>query len=135
VTTLYDTHFKYSTRPSLRDYSNLLQAAVQNLSKTFIIIDALDECPELDENRTSFLKEIRELQPNAHLFFTSRPERMIELEFQNAAHLEILASDDDIANYIEARIPSSSHLNRHLERDPTLRKVIIDTVIGTAKGM
>jgi hypothetical protein len=137
VTTLYESHVKEKTRPSLNEYTKILQAVVGGggLLKMFVVIDALDECPELDGNRSNFLYEIRKLQPDAHLLFTSRPERNIELEFQSAARLEILASDEDITKYLEARIPSSSNLTRHLKKDPNLLKVIIENVIDRAKGM
>jgi hypothetical protein len=46
------------TRPNLDELSKLLQSEVQRHSNVFIIIDALDECPE----KESFLAEIRKLQ-------------------------------------------------------------------------
>src|SRR5438046_1366183 len=44
--------------------SKLLQQEVRRHSKVFIVIDALDECPESNGIRESFLAEIRELLPS-----------------------------------------------------------------------
>ena len=52
---LYRRHSKKQTRPTLGELSKLLQSEVRHISKVFIVIDALDECPESNRTRESFL--------------------------------------------------------------------------------
>jgi len=132
---LYDYHIKKGTRPTLSEYSKLLQSEVRTFSKAFIIIDALDECPEINGTRMSFLTEVRKLQPSIHLLVTSRHIPAIEREFREATRLEISASDEDVRRYLEGRIAKESQLASHVEADPALQGKIIDTLVENAKGM
>src|SRR5436190_10435295 len=45
IASLYDDNIKKQKRPTLSEWSKLLQLEIRSLSKVFIIIDALDECP------------------------------------------------------------------------------------------
>ena len=122
-------------RPTLAECANLLQSEVRGFSKIFIVIDALDDCPESNGTRMSFLMEIRKLQPNIHLLVTSRYIPSIEREFEKAARLEICASDGDVRKYLECRIASEPQLVRHVKMDPTLQDTIINALVEKAKGM
>ena len=106
VVSLYHRHSKKQTRPTLDELSKLLQLEVRRISKVFIIVDALDECPESNRTRKSFLAEIRKLQPTVHLLITSRHIPAIEREFETAAKIEIRASDEDVRKRLESRIES-----------------------------
>jgi hypothetical protein len=133
VRNLYKYHMRTRTRPSLREFSNLLQSQLHKFSKTFVIIDALDECSE--SNRESLITEILKLQPGIHLLVTSRHIAEIECLFENAARLEILAKDEDVRRYLEGRIAREGRLKRHIKSDPTLQDAIIDTIVEKARGM
>jgi hypothetical protein len=113
--------------------SKLLQLEINRLSKAFIVVDALDECP--DGTRESFLAEIRKLPPNIHLLITSRHISTIEREFEKAARVEIHATDEDIRRYIESRIKGDRQLTRHVQKEPALQSTIINTIIEKTKGM
>jgi hypothetical protein len=129
---LYNHHVKRQTRPSLGEWSDLLQSEVRRHSKMYIIIDALDECSETA--RDTFLDEIRKLA-NANLLVTSRPNLTIERDFEGAASIEIRASEEDVRKYLECRIPKERRLLRHVKEDPVLLKTIISTIVERAKGM
>jgi hypothetical protein len=135
INTLYQDRIKKQTRPSLADYSRLLQSEIRNFSRVFIVIDALDECSENDGIREGFLGEVRKLLPNICLLVTSRPIANLEHEFENATHLEIHASDEDIKRYLEAQIERQPQLARHIKADPTLRDAILNNIIKKANGM
>jgi hypothetical protein len=130
----YRHHAHRQTRPSLAEFSDLLESEVRCFPKVFIVIDALDECSE-KEGIKGFLPEVRKLPPNVHILVTSRRVTPIEHEFQNAACLEISASDEDIRSYAEARIEEHSQLLRHIKADLTLQRTILDSIIQKAKGM
>lgn len=132
---LYRQHSKKQTRPTLDELSKLLQLEVFRFSKVFIVIDALDECPENRGTRDSFITEIRNLQPITHLLVTSRQISTIEREFQKAAQVEIHAKDEDIGRYIESRIQGDYQLIRYTQKDPGLQDTIRNTIIEKTKGM
>jgi hypothetical protein len=135
ITLLYRHHNKKQTRPTLDELSKLLQLEVCRLSRVFIIIDALDECTEINYTRESFLAEIRKLQPTTHLLITSRHISTIEREFEMAAHVEIRASDEDVRRYLESRIETEGRLWRLIKADPALQANIVNTIVESAKGM
>jgi hypothetical protein len=132
---LYRYHSKKQTRPTLNELSKLLQLEVRRISEVFIVIDALDECPESNGTRDSFVAEIRKLQPTTHLLITSRHISTIEREFEKAAQVEIRASDKDVRIYLEGRIESEGRLVRLVKADAALQATIANTIVENAKGM
>jgi hypothetical protein len=135
IMSLYHYHKQKQTRPTAGKWSKLLESEVRRLSKVFIVIDALDECPESNGTRDNFLAEIRKLQPITHLLVTSRHIPTIEREFEKAARVEIRASDEDVRRYLERRIESGGRLVRLLKADPALQATIANTIVENAKGM
>jgi hypothetical protein len=135
VKDLYDDCVNRGTRPPLSEVSKVLQSEITKYTKVFIVLDALDECSESDGTRQIFLTEMRKLIPNISLLVTSRDITSIELEFQTAARLEIRANDEDIRSYLKSRIEGQPQLARHIEKDPTLRGEILDTIVEKANGM
>lgn len=135
IISLYRLHTQKQTRPTLGELSKLLQLELRRLSKVFIVIDALDECPESNRNREIFLTEIRKLQPTIHLLITSRHISTIEREFENEVRVEIRASDRDIRRYLEGRIESEGRLVRLVKTDSALQATIANTIVENAKGM
>ncbi|KAI9774757.1 MAG: hypothetical protein M1839_001624 [Geoglossum umbratile] len=135
IVSLYDHHLDRRTRPTLAEWSKLLQSEVRHLSKVFAIIDAFDEHLESNNTKYSFLTEIRKLQPTVHLLVTSRHIASIEREFEKAARVEIRASDIDIRRYLEDRIKQEHGLVRHVKTDSALQEAIINTIVEKAKGM
>src|SRR5437667_6834112 len=117
---LYKCHENKRTRPSLNEISKALHSVVADYSRSFIIIDALDECQVSDGSRRRFLSEIFNLQAKtgANLFATSRFIPEIEREFKGATSLEIRASDEDVQRYLDAhmaRLPLCVSRSRPLQ--------------------
>ncbi|KAI9774337.1 MAG: hypothetical protein M1840_004231 [Geoglossum simile] len=135
IISTYQRYLGKKTRPPLDEWSDLLQIEARRFSKVLIAIDALDECPESNDTRATFLAEIRKLQPNIHLLVTSRHIPTIEREFGSAAHIEIRASDRDIRRYLESRIRGGSRLARNVEGDPALQELIVNAITERADGM
>lgn len=132
---LYEAHALSQTRPSITEYRKLLRLAVQSYSKVLVIIDALDECNEDDGTRKALISELQKLQPQLSLLVTSRDIPNLQRQLQDAARLEILASDDDIRHYIEERIFSSDRLSMYVKKDPSVHELMIETVTKNTKGM
>ncbi len=132
---LYRRHSKKQTRPTLGELSKLLQSEVRHISKVFIVIDALDECPESNGTRESFLAEIRKLQPTIYLLITSRYILAIEHEFEQVERVEIRTSGEDVKKYLKYQIESEGRLVRLVKADPALQAVIVNTIVENAKGI
>jgi Cdc6-like AAA superfamily ATPase len=98
VKTLYEHHKDRRTRPSFEEISKVLFSVVADCSRSFIIIDALDECLVSDRSRKKLLSEIFALQSKtrANFFATSRFIPEIEKEFKGSILLKIRASAEDI---------------------------------------
>ena len=108
---------------------------MQYFDDIFIVIDALDECPEADQTRKNFLTEVRSLLPDIRLMVTSRHIPSIENTFREDLRLEIRASDQDIKSFIESQTVQQDNLMSLLEDHDDLRDSILTAVLGKANGM
>ena len=123
------------TRPSLSECLKLLRYVMAQFFTVFVVVDALDECSEVDGTRSNLIKNIRQLLPKIRLFCTSRSLPDIEHEFKSSHRLEIRATDRDIRIYLETRIQQEKRLRKHVQADPTLLALIVDKVTTMASGM
>jgi hypothetical protein len=110
----------------------------------YIIIDALDECPDISGTlsaREEVLDLVEELVclnlPNVHLCVTSRPEVDIRSVLAPLTSLQISLHDergqkDDIMNYIDAFVHSDRKMRKWREDDLQL---VIDVLSQKADGM
>ncbi|KAF2175434.1 hypothetical protein K469DRAFT_647119, partial [Zopfia rhizophila CBS 207.26] len=133
ITSLFHRHMQQLTRPTIAEWSMLLESQIGRFSRVFILIDALDECSE--STRDEFLYEMQQLQPFINLLITSRPISTIELELDGAARLGIHAADADIRRYLERRVKRERRLRRLLITDSALEETIVETIAENAKGM
>jgi len=129
VTSLYRRHNDERTRPSFDEISKVLHSVVADYSKTFIIIDALDECQV-----SRLLSEVFNLQAktNASLFATSRFIPEIMKKFDGSISLEIRASDEDVQRYLDGHM---SQLPSCVQRSHDLQEEIKTEIINTIDGM
>jgi hypothetical protein len=133
VRDLYFTRVRQNSPPTLDEVSKILQGEIARYSKIFVVIDALDECPEA--YRSTLLKKLRELRPAINLMVTSRPLDAIENDLAGSPQLEIGANVEDIRAYIVGRIAGEKWLSRFVSKDATLGENIVDTIAGKAKKM
>jgi predicted Fe-Mo cluster-binding NifX family protein len=115
-----------------------LQAVFAEISRVFIVIDALDEYGEVESSRKAFLIELAHFQRQygINVLVTSRagPNIMLEIEhsFINLVHLVVRASDGDVASYIEANL---SHLRGPMQENRALRDFAKIVISEAADGM
>ena len=135
VRSLYESHKDKRTRPSLDEILKVLHSVVTGYSRTFILVDALDEYQGSDGGRKKFLTEIFDLQAKtgASLFTTSRfiPEILKEFEGRSI-WLEIRARNEDVARYLDGHI---SRLPSCVSRSYGLQQRIKTEVIKAVDGM
>jgi hypothetical protein len=143
---LYSAHNAGSYQPSeaeLREcLSNML--SVQNRGPMFIIIDAIDECPNSTGTPSAREKvlEFVEWLSNLHcshlsICITSRPESDIEAVFRPlASHTVSLHAEngqkEDIVNYIKWFINSDPKARKWRKED---KKIVLIKLSERADGM
>jgi ankyrin repeat protein len=134
VKDLFDRHEKKETRPSLEDISKALQLVVASYSKAFIIIDAVDECQEVDGCRAKLLSEIFTLQEKSNLHFlaTSRFIPEITERFRESASIEIHANSEDVRKYLDGQM---YQLPTFVSGNSELQEEIKNGIVHSVHGM
>jgi Cdc6-like AAA superfamily ATPase len=134
VDALYKLHVPRGTRPSFDELYKSLDFVLRNYSRVFIIVDALDECTDLDGTRKTLLSKIRSLQAHTdiRLLVTSRPISSVTQMFEDGLRLEIRASDEDVKRYLEGEM---SRQSLPVLRDPDLRQIITKSIVEAVDGM
>ena len=111
---------------------------------TYIILDALDECPNTSgfptarEEVLDFLEELVGLDlPNLRICVTSRPEIDIQTILEPLTSLQISLHDEggqmkDILDYIRTVVHSDRKMRRWRLED---KQLVIDTLSAKADGM
>ena len=110
----------------------------------YLIVDALDECPNTSALSSSRLEVLTLLEnlvnsqlPNLRICVTSRPEADIKpilepLTFRSVSLHDEPGQKDDIENYIKSVV----NTNRNMRRwRPEHRQLVIDVLMGRADGM
>ncbi|KFZ13854.1 hypothetical protein V501_03493 [Pseudogymnoascus sp. VKM F-4519 (FW-2642)] len=134
VKSLYDSHKKKRTRPTFNEISSTLQSVAALYSRSYIVVDALDECLASDGCRTEFLTEIFALQAKsrANIFSTSRFIPEIDVHFKTSMRLEIRATDHDVQRYIDGHM---SELPTCVLRNSELQGEIKASIVKAVNGM
>jgi len=110
----------------------------------YLILDALDECPntiEIPSSRDKVLELVEKLVklklPNLHLCITSRPEIDIRTSLEPLTSNRVSLHDQsgqkkDIVDYVNSVVHSDKNMRRWREEDKT---VVIDVLSHRADGM
>jgi hypothetical protein len=110
----------------------------------YIIIDALDECPNISgmptprEEALVFLEDLVKLNlPNVYICISSRAEIDIRQTLAPLTPFHISLHDEsgqkeDISSYIQAVVHSDRKMRRWREED---KQLVIDTLSDKADGM
>lgn len=126
-----------SGKPDKTFYLSLLTECIEKFSAVFIIFDAFDECAE--DQRSDVLKWLQQLlRSQLRVLLTARPHVSKSSEFceddglqewmQPESTLEISASPDDIAIYMDQKLKSNKRC------DDELKKTILNTITVNAQG-
>ena len=110
----------------------------------FLIVDALDECPNtsaLSSSREKVLRVLKELVnsqvQNLRICVTSRPEVDIKvvlesLSFRSVSLHEESGQKEDIKNYIKSIVSTHENMRRW---KPEHKEIVIDVLTQRADGM
>ena len=136
VMKLYETHKKMETRPSNGEILETLRIEIsQFYSSAFIVLDALDEGPEVEGTQNNLLSDLRKLGGGVRLLVTSRDLPPIARLMDGVPRLPIQARDDDIQKYIKSRLSTTPRLQRLLEGNSELVNILIPTLRTSCSGM
>lgn len=113
-----DDYMIKGQRPDTKTLGEVLISSLAGFSNIYIVIDAIDECPMLNERRERLLESLDYILTNApdslHVFLTSRKEPDIDtqirahlskpfkIEIDLLAHRKIL--NRDICRYIDSKL-------------------------------
>ena len=101
------------TQLALDTWKEMLHAVVEGNRETFVLVDALDECPSLSGERERLLKFLRSLVemhlPSLHVLVTSRKVSDVERVLGRLGHfgpfgIRNAEVDRDIVKYVEVEI-------------------------------
>ena len=143
---LYSAHDRGAQKPSDRAMSECLKQmlALERQRPTYIILDALDECPvtsSIPSPREEVLELVKDLVglhlPNLHICVTSRPELDIQIILERLTERPVSLHDEsgqkeDIAKYVSLSVHSDRRMGRWREEDKVL---VIKTLSEKAEGM
>jgi hypothetical protein len=125
--------------PGPDELESILLASIRSCSKVYLLVDALDECPEDQETRQSVLARIERLTqdaPNLRILATSRELDRIRKSMKalTAEPLRVITSavDDDIQIYLAKEVSRDRSL---CELSPEMRTLIESTIASQADGM
>ena len=140
-------HF-YDARPPPKEENtmdedqctSLLEDLIRNEPRdTFLIFDALDECPDIDhdsnEVRSRITSALKKLAIVGRLFITARPHVHPATVIPDCLRLDIRATNSDMCCYINTRIKQHKRLNRLVGSDPQLANLLNETLCRKANGM
>ncbi len=142
---LYSEHDRGQRKPSDRTMVECLKGMlILEARPTYLIMDALDECPitsTIPSSREEVLELVEELVdlhlPNVHICVTSRPEYDIQIVLKPLTERPVSLHDEsgqkqDIMNYVAAFVHSHLRMRRWREEDKNL---VIKTLSEKASGM
>ena len=143
---LYSSHDRGVREPNDQTMIESLKEmlTLETQGSTYIILDALDECPITStipsprEEVLDFVDELVGLHlPNVHVCVTSRPEHDIQTVFKDLTLHAVSLHDesgqqDDIVNYVTSFVRSDRKVRRWREED---KDFLIKTFSEKADGM
>ena len=116
------------------DLSFWFEDLSRNFDVVYIVVDALDECPEI--GRGPLLTRLQKFsEKNIRVFLTSRLNVNVIEQIPRAMRVDISATDHDITAFVESKIDENDRLKRFTARDPELKEHIVKRIINQAAGM
>ncbi|KAH7019752.1 ankyrin repeat-containing domain protein [Ilyonectria destructans] len=126
------------TEPGLDELLAVIMTEISSSERTFLLIDALDECPK-DERPVFFDTLFNSKSPlpsNLSLLITSRRESDIEAVLQpsmsNTVWIQSSVVDADVRIHVSNSISRDSRLSRW---KPAVRDEMLDAIVKGSNGM
>ncbi|KAI9371738.1 nucleoside phosphorylase domain-containing protein [Aspergillus egyptiacus] len=131
VKDLYHTNERKKTRPLYDELCAALDSTVSRYSRTFIVVDALDEGDDATDQVVSTIMDLQN-RYNICLLVTSRFIPEISARFKASPWLEIRAKDDDVRKFVQKKM---KQLPAFVARNSDLQRHVVDTITKAVDGM
>ncbi|KAJ7112583.1 ankyrin repeat-containing domain protein [Mycena epipterygia] len=132
-----DQQYKPSRGQTLPTYENLLdilEKLLLEFGRTYIVLDALDECNEQDL-LVGLISLLRGWSSKIllHLLFTSQTRELFTAWFEGVEHvaLELETTQEDIAAFVTSELESNSKLRRWAKHTAEITRKVVEK----SKGM
>lgn len=146
ISCLYSKHGNGTQQASDDTLTNCFKEALMTTAEhpTYIIMDALDECPDISGMPTpreavlDFVEDLVRLRlPNVHICVTSRPEINIKAVLEPLAPHAVSIHDEtgqkeDISNYVCSVVYSDRRMRAWRDEDKNL---VVEVLSERADGM
>ena len=119
--------------PSLAECRKAMIAAAKSYSKIFLVIDALDECPDI--TRDELFEELKNLEAKASVLLTSRCKFPGLYDVKKDHEVAIRALDSDIAEYVKQSTRNFKKFLACITEDKELQEKIVRGIVKKANGM
>ena len=142
VKDLYTKHSRYHTKPDMNEIVSVVLAEICKHSIVFVVVDALDECPEDGRVRARFIEKLQHIltstnstETKVRLLIASRLTKVL----LDANEIEVRASDDDIERLVCQRIgeglSDDDEISQSVRQNDTLKGTLAATIIEKARNM
>ena len=125
--------------PSISMLEECLARSVKHLTKVYIVLDALDECANVEGLMAHLATLSTDGTSNFKIFLTSRPNADIQDAFQDIIHSELTMDktviQQDIETYVKGEVEEAVRKKRIKLRDAKLQDLIIHSLTSKADGM
>lgn len=134
VERLYEKYIQDDQKPPRKGILEAIRSVAISMSHIFIVVDALDECSDVDGRRTQFFQNLKFIQEwcQVNLLATSRFIPDIMEYFEDVPYLEIHASCEDVLLYLDAQM---YRLPRFVLRNTSLQEEIKSRLVESIQGM
>ena len=125
-------------QPTMPEMEDALRGSLEASPKIYLVLDALDECQELDEVLGFIISIFTSWDINVKLLATTRKERNIDEALQPLKPIIINLQDDLITDDIQVYVTNRLTTNLRLKRwclDPNIKSEIESTLVMGADGM
>lgn len=119
-------------QPSIEDLAKVIRDLAGDGS-TFIIIDALDECPP--EIRERLIKSLQTPDDRISLLVTSRYLQEFDDISRDFVRSQVRARSTDLELFIDYTVKHNKRLRKNFERDPNIREEVNHVVRDSCDGM
>ncbi|KAL7785777.1 ankyrin repeat-containing domain protein [Trichoderma afarasin] len=139
-----DEYQKKGMRPSTEELQNSFISTLRGFTNVYIVIDALDECPNINTQREELMEILHYILDsnldNLHLFCTSRKESDIDDslrpqfskpgrgELNISSHLQEI--ERDIGEYIDSTFTNTKYSSWPIHIKAEVRRVLIEKSDG-----
>ena len=135
IKTMYETNSKKHIAPTFPELLDLLQREMLEFSRAYIVIDALDECTELNGIRDQLLEGVLQLPESTSVLITSRYIPGIDIYLQDALRLDVKAHEDDLQLFVRNRLAKEKTWARRVRLDASLQIKTANSIVERAGGM